>query len=68
MGHDLDIKFILQLLLTTLGTMSVYLFNKISQDIKRMTDSVEALNVKVAVVCEKIENHDNRIKNLEGKL
>lgn len=63
----IDLKFLFQILLTCLGTLTVYLFNKISRDISRMTDSVESLNIKVAVVCEKIENHDARIRQLEGK-
>lgn len=61
-------KLIFEVLLSCLGTLCVFLFNRISQDLKRMTDSVEQLNIKVAVVCEKIENHDNRIKTLERKM
>jgi len=61
-------KIVFEVLLSCLGTLCVFFFNRISKDIGRMTDSVEQLNVKVAVVCEKIENHDNRIKAIERKM
>lgn len=63
-----EAKLVFEVLLSCLGTLCVFFFNRISKDLGRMTDSVEQLNIKVAVVCEKIENHDNRIKSLEGKI
>ncbi len=65
---QVEAKLVFEVLLSCLGTLCVFFFNRISKDLGRMTDSVEQLNIKVAVVCEKIENHDNRIKSLEGKL
>jgi len=66
--NAIDAKIVFEVLLSCLGTLCVFFFNRISRDIGRMTDSVEQLNIKVAVVCEKIENHDNRIKSLERKM
>lgn len=65
---QVEAKLVFEILLSCLGTLCVFFFNRISKDLGRMTDSVEQLNIKVAVVCEKIENHDNRIKSLEGKI
>ena len=55
-------------ILATIGFVLVYLFNKMTQDLSKLTTSVEQLNIKIAVICERIESHDSRIKNIEGKV
>ncbi len=36
-------------------------------ELRRMRESVEKLNVNVAVVIEKTDNHERRITRLEGE-
>lgn len=40
--------------------------HSIAQKFGQMTNSVDTLNIKIAVVIEKLENHDKRIEKLEG--
>jgi len=45
-----------------LAIIGGYIANKLGH----MTNSVDMLNIKIAVVIEKLENHDRRIEKLEG--
>jgi len=63
-----EIQMLFEAILATIGFVLVYLFNKMTQDLSKLTASVEQLNIKIAVICERIESHDSRIKNIEGKV
>lgn len=63
-----EIQMLFEAILATIGFVLVYLFNKMTQDLSKLTTSVEQLNIKIAVICERIESHDSRIKNIEGKV
>ena len=63
-----EIQMIFEVIMATLGFILVYLFNKMTQDLSKLTTSVEQLNIKIAVICERVESHDSRIKNIEEKV
>lgn len=59
--------FILSTLLTIIGVLGLRILNTMSKAVEVAGKSVEKLNVKVAIVIERIEYHDERIKRLEEK-
>lgn len=59
--------FILGTLLTLIGSLGLIILNSMSKSIDLAGESVKELNVKVAIVIERIEYHDERIKRLEEK-
>lgn len=59
--------FVIGTLLTVIGSLGLIILNSMRDEIKIAGDSVRKLNVKVAVVIERIEHHDERIKKLEEK-
>ena len=63
-----EIQMLFEAIVAGTGFVLVYLFNKMTQDLSKLTASVEQLNIKIAVICERIESHDSRIKNIEGKV
>ena len=52
---QIDLNGLMQ---TMLAAGGLYLF-------KRLTDSIEALNIRVAVIIQRVESHDTRITRLE---
>lgn len=54
-------------LLAMLGFTCVYILNRMSATVDKATESIEKLNTNVAVVIERIEYHDERIKKLEER-
>ncbi len=63
-----EMQMLFEAVLAATGFVLVYLFNKMGQDLSKMTNSVEQLNIKIAVICERVESHDSRIKNIEEKV
>lgn len=59
--------FVLSTLLTIIGVLGLRILNTMSKSVEIAGKSVEKLNVKVAVVIERIEYHDERIKKLEER-
>jgi hypothetical protein len=57
--------FGLGVLVSLIGAMTMIIFNGISKNIARMADSVSDLNIKMAVVFERSDNHEKRIGHLE---
>ena len=55
------------ILLSTLGVIFTWILNQVSLQLGKLTDSVESLNTKMAVVIEQIQGHDSRITRLEQK-
>jgi hypothetical protein len=53
-------KWIFYGLMGGVGTYGVYILNQ-------MKDSVEKLNINVAVVIERTENHEKRLDRLENR-
>lgn len=49
-----------------IGCMALILFNDIKKTIERMSASLEALNQKMAVICERVDTHEKRIDRLEN--
>lgn len=44
-----------------------YLANELVQTLKGIRNSVEELNIKIAIVVERTNNHEARLERLEGK-
>ena len=59
--------FIIGLLVTIIGSLGLIILNSMKEEMKTGSKSVEKLNVKIAVVIERIEYHDERIKRLEER-
>jgi hypothetical protein len=59
--------FTVGMLLSIIGTMGLIILNSMRKSVDIAGESVNELNVKVAVVIERIEYHDERIKRLEEK-
>lgn len=60
-----QINLIIQVVLAIVGTLISVIFNRIQKDIGKITESLEQLNVKLAVVCTKTENHERRLNVLK---
>lgn len=56
-----------EIVLTVIGTVCTGIFGYIATSLGKMGDSVKELNIKLAVVIERLEYHDERIKKLEDK-
>jgi chaperonin cofactor prefoldin len=63
----MKLEYVLSTVLTCTGTLGLILFNQIVTQLRKMTESVESLNVKIAVVCDRVESHDKRIEKLESR-
>lgn len=59
--------FVVGILLTVIGSLGLIILNSMKESVKDAGDSVKELNVKVAIVIERIEYHDERIKKLEER-
>lgn len=51
--------------LSFIGWVLAMVGRSIAEKFGQMTNSVDTLNIKIAVVIEKLENHDRRIEKLE---
>ena len=60
-------QLLVQILLGITGFLLVYIGNKVSRDLEKLTLSVSQLNERMIVVVEKISHHEGRITNLENK-
>lgn len=62
------ILFILGVLLTMVGTMAIFILNKINCSIENAIESINKLNIEVAEVIKEIKYHDTRLTKLEEKI
>ncbi len=51
-----------------IGVLLVYIFNKAVGALSDLEKSVEQLNIRIAVIVEKTDNHEKRIEKLEEKI
>lgn len=63
----MDKYTLLDVLVGCIGSLSLLIFSGISGQLKLLTGSVNELAIKIAVVIEKTENHENRLKRLEER-
>jgi len=56
---------IMKLTLGIIGVLLIRMIDKMEKSIGRLTASAEQLNVKLAIVCERVDTHDKRITRLE---
>ena len=54
-------------LLGFIGGILALIGTYVASQLTKLASSVDSLNIKIAVVIEKLENHDKRIAKLEGK-
>lgn len=59
---------ILQVALGTIGSMALYIGSRISQDLHKLTQSVERLNERMATIIERVDSHEKRISKIEEKV
>lgn len=50
-----------------IGAFIAFTFNKVSNNFERLEKTVGELNIKLAVVCERVETHESRLERLEEK-
>ena len=55
----------LQLALGIIGAMAVFIGSRISNDLNKMTTSVERLNERMATIIERVDSHEKRITKIE---
>lgn len=60
--------FVISILLTVIGSLGLIILNSMRESINIAGESVKELNIKVAIVIERIEYHDERIKKLEERV
>jgi hypothetical protein len=53
--------------LTVMGTIFTGICGYIATSLGKMNESVRELNIKLAVVIERLEYHDERLKRLEER-
>ena len=69
MAHNLEVMLIIiTALLGCLGGVLTMISGYVASKLGKLTESIESLNVKIAVVIEKIDSHDHRIKTIETKI
>ena len=66
-GSIMHTELILQILLTSVGFLLVFNIQTASAHLEELKESVKDLNVKIAVVIERVDSHERRISNLEEK-
>lgn len=54
------------LVLSSMGSVAVWILNEGRKELKLMQTSVAELNRKIAVVVTRVDSHENRITRLEG--
>jgi len=59
------IEIIFQALFGLIGTYIAFTFKQVSNDFKDLQKIVQELNLKLAVMCERVETHEGRIGRLE---
>jgi len=57
----------LELILSGLGSILLIFLTSLLGEAKKLRVGVESLNLKIAVIIEKIDSHERRIGNLENK-
>jgi len=66
--HIQVMLIVLTALIGCIGGVLSLISGYVAAKLGKLTDSVESLNVKIAVVIEKLDSHDHRIKVIETKI
>lgn len=61
----MTIELVVQLALACVGTLLLGIGSRISSSLVELTESVKSLNIKMAVIVEKVETHEQRLSRLE---
>lgn len=61
----MSIDQILNLILTALGSIALFILSDVVSQLRKMSESVSLLNERIAVVVEKLDSHEKRILKLE---
>lgn len=61
----MDWKTAFLLTISAFGTVALMLIKSVVNEIKRMAESIERLNVKVGIIIERTDGHEKRISRLE---
>lgn len=63
---ETQISLVVEVVFSIIGTLIAVIFMRAQRDLARIAGSVEQLNIKIAVVCSKLENHERRLEVLES--
>lgn len=55
------------LFISVIGSLALMIFSRVSKDLDKLISSVDELNVKIAVVVEKVNGHEDRLNKLEER-
>lgn len=64
----MDSALLIQTCFAIIGALLSLIGLEVIKSLRRMAQSIETLNERVAVVIEKTESHDKRISRLESKI
>lgn len=59
-------EYVLSVVMTITGSIGLFMINELVKTLRKMAASIDDLNVKIAVVCDRVDNHDRRIERLEN--
>lgn len=63
----MSISEVIQIALSILGCLGLYILNDLKKAVNEATKSVGQLNTKVGVIIEKTERHDKEIDDMKEK-
>jgi len=63
----MSISEVIQIALSILGCLGLYILNDLKKAVNEATKSVGQLNIKVGVIIEKTERHDKEIDDMKEK-
>lgn len=66
-ANMVELTMVLNMLVTAFFGVIAFTFHKLVRDIQTLTNGVNLLNEKMAIVVTKIEQHDSDIKELKSK-
>jgi hypothetical protein len=65
MSMDEMLLTFLEISATTIGALMLFIMKQISDDLKNVARNIALLNERMAVIVERVDSHEGRLRNLE---
>ena len=62
----MELKTVLDYVMPICGVLALYILNRLSESLEKATSSVNELNIKVGIVIERTERHDEEIRDMKN--
>jgi hypothetical protein len=62
------VPYLVEVVVGLFGFLMLQILNRAQKDMHKLTESVDALNIKIAAILARIESHEKRIDRLEERL